>query len=66
MLEFIDGVERDVWDQAALDRYGRLAGEVEANNVETRMQMTAAERRRLSPLRTQSLPNYLQIVRQSD
>lgn len=66
LMDFIESVEGETWGQAALDRYGRSAGENEAYNVETRMNMTPAERRKISPLRTQDLPNYMQIVRQRD
>jgi hypothetical protein len=45
------------------DLYRRLAGEVEARNVQTRMNMTAAERRAKAPWLTQDVPDDLQIIR---
>lgn len=43
--------------------YRRLAGEVEARNVQSRMNMTAAERRAKAPWLTQDVPDDQQIVR---
>jgi hypothetical protein len=63
LRDFIDVVESEKWSEAAYRRYAKSAGEVEAYNVEKRMTMTPEERRRISPLRTQSLPNHMQIVR---
>jgi hypothetical protein len=45
------------------DKYHRLAGEVEARNVQSRMNMTAAERRAKAPWLTQDVPDDRQIVR---
>lgn len=45
------------------DKYDRLAGEVEARNVQSRMDMTAAERRAKAPWLTQAIPDEQQIVR---
>lgn len=42
--------------------YRRLAGEVEARNVQSRMNMTAAERRAKAPWLTQDVPDDQQIV----
>lgn len=47
------------------DQYTRLAGEVEARNVETRLPMTAAERRANPPWTTQDVPDEQQIVRKA-
>jgi hypothetical protein len=44
-------------------QYKRTAGEVEARNVQTRMNMTPAERRAKAPWETQDVPDELQIVR---
>ncbi len=45
------------------EAYGRSAGEVEARNVQARMNMTAAERRAKAPWLTQDVPDERQIVR---
>ena len=45
------------------ETYRRLAGEVEARNVQTRMNMSPAERRALPPWRTQDLPDERQIIK---
>lgn len=46
-----------------LDGYERLAGEVEARNVQSRMNMSAEERRATPPWETQDIPDADQIVR---
>lgn len=46
-----------------LDLYRRSAGEVEARNVQSRMNMTPAERRATAPWLTQDIPDDQQIVR---
>lgn len=43
--------------------YRRLVGETEARNVQTRMNMTAAERRQKAPWETQDVPDEHQIIR---
>jgi hypothetical protein len=45
------------------DVYRRSAGEVEARNVQSRMNMTPAERRATPPWLTQDVPDEMQIVR---
>jgi len=45
--------------------YRRLAGEVEARNVQARRNMTASERRATPPWATQDVPDSAQIVRPS-
>lgn len=45
--------------------YHRLAGEVEARNVQERMLMSASERRARPPWTTQSIPDEDQIIRMS-
>jgi len=45
------------------DAYKRLAGEVEARNVQTRMDMTPEQRRAKSPWETQDVPDDEQIVK---
>jgi hypothetical protein len=50
-------------EQARGFLYHRLAGEVEARNVQSRMNMTAAERRAIPPWETQDVPDDQQIVR---
>jgi uncharacterized protein (TIGR02594 family) len=47
----------------ALGLYERLAGEVEARNVQTRMNMSADQRRATPPWETQDIPDIDQIVR---
>jgi hypothetical protein len=47
----------------AQDAYQRLAGEVEARNVQTRMNFTPEQRRAQAPWETQDVPDELQIVR---
>lgn len=47
---------------APIEQYRRLAGEVEARNVQTRRNMTAAERRATSPESTEDLPRSKQKV----
>jgi hypothetical protein len=66
LTDFIDMLDNDAWSEAAYQRYARSAGEVEAYNVENRLLMTPEDRRRISPLRTQAVPNHRQIVRQND
>jgi hypothetical protein len=45
------------------EAYRRLAGEVEARNVQTRMDMTPADRRARPPWTTQDVPDDQQILR---
>lgn len=52
-------------DIAAYNAYRRLAGEVEARNVQTRVGMTAAERRATPPTETADVPAGRQVVRQT-
>jgi hypothetical protein len=66
LTDLIDVLESDAWREAAYRRYARSAGEVESRNIERRMTMTPEDRRRISPLRTQDLPNHRQIVRRND
>jgi GNAT superfamily N-acetyltransferase len=46
-----------------MDVYRRLAGEVEARNVQTRRDFTPEQRRAQAPWETQDVPDDLQIVR---
>lgn len=50
-------------DALRRDLYRRLAGEVEARNVEMRMGMTPSERRSIPPWKTQDTSDDMQIVR---
>lgn len=43
--------------------YRRTAGEVEARNVQKRMDMTSEQRRETPPWKTQDVPDELQIIR---
>jgi hypothetical protein len=49
---------------SARDAYRRLAGEVEARNVQSRMDMTPEQRRASPPWETEDVPREQQIVRQ--
>lgn len=52
-------------DSAAYQHYLELAGEVEARNVQTRVDLTVAERQRLNPIDTEDVARAKQIVRES-
>ena len=54
---------RFVTENTGFDLYMRHAGEVEARNVQSRMNMTPAERRAKPPWLTQDMPDEQQIVR---
>lgn len=56
-------LESRLTDQAAFDKYHRRAGEVEARNVQTRMDWDAAKRRETPPWHTEDVPRDEQIVR---
>jgi hypothetical protein len=58
-----DDLEYMAQNDVAMDAYRRLAGEVEARNVQTRMDMTPDERRATAPWLTQDVPDDQQIVR---
>nr|WP_314741337.1 LPD23 domain-containing protein [uncultured Haemophilus sp.] len=45
------------------EQYRRLAGETESRNIQSRMDMTAEERRNTSPESTEDVPRYQQAVR---
>lgn len=49
-------------DVESFSNYQRLAGEVEARNVDTRLLMTEAERRKLSPMMTEDVARDKQFV----
>lgn len=59
-------LEETVNERRARDLYRRSSGEVEARNVQTRMNMSAAERRATAPWLTQDVPDEQQIVRFGD
>jgi hypothetical protein len=48
---------------AGLDIYKRLAGEVEARNVQARIDFTPSQRRTISPADTEDVPRSQQIIR---
>lgn len=50
-------------ETAAMNVYRRMAGEVEARNVQTRMNMTPEQRRATYPWATQDIPYDQQIIR---
>lgn len=56
-------VQRFAQDNAARDWYMGLAGEVEARNVQSRLDMTADQRRASPPWETQDTPDAAQIIR---
>lgn len=49
-------------DKKAFEYYQELAGEVEARNVQTRVDLTPAERQRFNPIDTEDTPRAKQIV----
>jgi hypothetical protein len=51
------------WDAIGRTLYRRLAGEVEARNVQTRRDFTPEQRRATPPWETQDVPDAQQIVR---
>ena len=55
--------EKDEVYQTAREVYNRLAGEVEARNVETRLKMSPEERKRIPPWETEDRPREVQNVR---
>lgn len=57
------GLDRSVTPMSPKDGYLRLAGEVEARNVQTRRDFTPEERRVRPPWETQDVPDADQIVR---
>lgn len=59
-------LEETVNEKRARDLYRLSAGEVEARNVQKRMNMSAAERRAMPPWMTQDVPDDQQIVRFGD
>lgn len=68
--EKLESLQRAIQDRMdRLDKvaerigYQNLAGEVEARNVQSRMNMTPAERRATPPWETQDVPDDQQIVR---
>jgi hypothetical protein len=60
----VDGmVDRTLREVSLAEAYDRSAGEVEARNVERRVNMTPAERRATPPWATEKIPRDQQIVR---
>lgn len=57
------GLDRRTTPYTPREMYNRTAGEVEARNVQTRMNMNADERRATPPWETQDIPYEDQIVR---
>jgi hypothetical protein len=56
-------LDRAAQETAVQEAYRRASGEVEARNVQKRMNMTAEERRATPPWKTQDVPDEQQIVR---
>jgi hypothetical protein len=61
--ELTGDVTGDEYDAIGRKLYNRLAGEVEARNVQTRRDFTPEQRRAQAPWETQDVPDDLQIVR---
>ena len=61
--ELTGEIRPEEWNSIGRDIYRRLAGEVEARNVQTRMNMAPDQRRATPPWETQDVPDDLQIVR---
>ena len=57
-------IDVEAQKSAAQEAYRRMAGEVEARNVQTRMDMQPWERRATPPWETKDVPRDQQIVRQ--
>lgn len=55
--------DSEIRRDAAREAYRRLAGEVEARNVQERRTMNAAQRRETPPWRTQDRPDAQQIIK---
>lgn len=55
--------DRAAQEYAVQEAYRRYAGEVEARNVQTRMDMTPAERSAAPPWTTEDIPTWQQIVK---
>lgn len=56
-------LDRMAQETAVQEAYKRMAGEVEARNVQARMGLTPEQRRAKAPWKTQDVPDELQIVR---
>jgi hypothetical protein len=63
-LPALQGKMHDLLMDAAMRDYKRTAGEVEARNVQARMNMTAADRRATAPWKTQDTPDEEQLFGQ--
>lgn len=60
---YVAQVEKEAKKYASDETYRRLAGEVEARNVQKRLDMSAGERRATPPWATEDVPRDQQIVR---
>lgn len=61
--EALRELQRNIAKGGSSTLYRHLAGEVEARNVQKRMNMTAKERREMPPVFTEDVPRSQQIVR---
>jgi hypothetical protein len=59
----MSGIAKKLSDAIAHNSYRKTAGEVEARNVQKRMDMTAEERKATPPWETQDVPDAQQILR---
>lgn len=59
---YLKQVDKEAKDYAAKETYRRLSGEVEARNVQSRMDMTMDQRRASPPWATQDVPDDMQIL----
>lgn len=55
--------ESQITDEVLMDHYRRTAGEVEARNVQNRLNFTPEQRRATPPWQTQDVPDINQIIR---
>ncbi|PJG83755.1 LPD38 domain-containing protein [Caviibacterium pharyngocola] len=62
----LEGIISSIGRDSPDSQYMRMAGEVEARNVQERMDMTAEQRRQISPESTEDVARDSQIVSQQD
>ena len=62
-LRGVEGEQRAFEKLSPFEQYERLSGEVEARNVQTRLNMTPAERRATPPWKTEDVPRSEQILK---
>jgi hypothetical protein len=62
----VDFLRQKISDPSGYEKYKRLAGEVEARNVQSRLNLSPDDRRMLPPWKTEDVPLDQQIVRFGD